>query len=68
MDNDGEKETTLEKGRVGSDAHPELAGELGDELVAPGEDDERGSHRGCASGRKTLMLMQALRIHAAPSN
>jgi hypothetical protein len=45
-----------------------LAGEPDDELVAPGEEDERGGHRGRASKRKTLTLMQTLRIRAAPSN
>jgi hypothetical protein len=49
-------------------AHLGLAGELGDELVAPGEEDERGGHRGRVSERKTLMLVQLLRIRAAPSN
>jgi hypothetical protein len=42
MGNDAENETTQEKGGVGRDAHPGLAGELGNELVAPGEDEERG--------------------------
>jgi hypothetical protein len=49
-----------EKEGIGSDAHPWLAGKLGDELVVPGEQDDRGRHRGRASERKTLTLLQAL--------
>jgi hypothetical protein len=51
MNDDAENETTQEKGGVGRDAYPGLAGELGGELWEVGRRGDAVTRRGILQGR-----------------